>query len=150
MNTGCGGQARLFFFGFFFVISLIPNVCKMPLAGPQNNVQDQSELLKEKVFRIAVNGRPRDQSTLPPLCLLQLNPSNKIFLWSSIRKKQDRSGHFLPSDTAHSYFSHGGHMILSSITACEVTAMTLFLYSANLLLSSVQPRVKQWWQEFFT
>ena len=33
--------------------------------------------------------------------------------------------------------------IWSSITACEATAMILFLYSANLLFSSVQPRVKQ-------
>ena len=36
-------------------------------------------------------------------------------------------------------------MILSSITACEATTMTLFLYSANLLLLLVHPRVKQWW-----
>ena len=36
-------------------------------------------------------------------------------------------------------------MILSSMTACEATAMTLPLYSANLLLSSVHPSLKQWW-----
>ena len=36
-------------------------------------------------------------------------------------------------------------MILSSITACEATAMILLLYSANLLLSSVQLSSKQWW-----
>ena len=35
-------------------------------------------------------------------------------------------------------------MILSSMTACEATAMTLPLYSANLLLSSVHPSLKQW------
>ena len=34
-------------------------------------------------------------------------------------------------------------MILSSITACEATAMTLFLYLANLLLLSVQPSEKK-------
>ena len=35
-------------------------------------------------------------------------------------------------------------IILSSITACEVTNMMLLLYWANLLLSSVHPSMKQW------
>ena len=34
-------------------------------------------------------------------------------------------------------------MILSSMTACDATAMTLPLYSVNLLLSSVHPSLKQ-------
>ena len=34
-------------------------------------------------------------------------------------------------------------MILSSMTACEATAMTSLLYSANLLLPSVHPNLKQ-------
>ena len=36
-------------------------------------------------------------------------------------------------------------IILSSMTACDATAMTLPVYSANLLLSSVHPSLKQWW-----
>ena len=36
-------------------------------------------------------------------------------------------------------------IILSSMTACDATAMTLPLYSANILLSSVHPSLKQWW-----
>ena len=36
-------------------------------------------------------------------------------------------------------------MILSSMTACEATAMTLPLYSTNLLLSTVHPSLKQLW-----
>ena len=36
-------------------------------------------------------------------------------------------------------------MILSSITTCEATAMISLLYSANLLLLSIQPNLKQWW-----
>ena len=36
-------------------------------------------------------------------------------------------------------------VILSSMTACEAIAMTLPLYSVNLLLSSVHPSLKQWW-----
>ena len=34
-------------------------------------------------------------------------------------------------------------MILSCMTACEATAITSFLYSANILLSSVHPNLKQ-------
>ena len=36
-------------------------------------------------------------------------------------------------------------MILSSVTACEATAMMLPLYWANLSLLSVHLSVKQWW-----
>ena len=36
-------------------------------------------------------------------------------------------------------------MILSSVTACDAIAITSPLYSANLLLSSVHPNLKQWW-----
>ena len=36
-------------------------------------------------------------------------------------------------------------MILPSMTACEATAMTSLLYSANHLLPSVHPNLKQWW-----
>ena len=35
-------------------------------------------------------------------------------------------------------------MILSSMTACDAIAITLPLYSVNLLLSSVHPNLKQW------
>ena len=39
--------------------------------------------------------------------------------------------------------AHDKTIILSSMTACDATAMTLPLYSVNLLLSSVHPSLKQ-------